>query len=222
MRRTRPTICPTRPKPAIITRLSWLSTRSNSRCSRGESCGSIKFACSDMSSGLTIIEMVTTMTSISASDGSITRWVTASENSTKPNSPACGNANAMPRALSPECFVSRAISHNTSELHDQQSRHEQRDAPWLIEQQAEVGGHADRHEEQAEQQPLERLDVGFELVAVLAVGQQQTGDESAERHRHADRIRPAARCRCTTNSAAAVNASPTLVSATRRSTGRST
>ena len=35
--------------------------------------GSITFVCSDMSSGLTIIEIVTTMTSISASAGSITR-----------------------------------------------------------------------------------------------------------------------------------------------------
>ncbi len=101
-------ICPTRPKPATITRLSGLSTRSNSRGSGFAKRGSITFEFSDISSGLTIIEMVTTITSISASDGSITRWVTASENSTKPNSPACGSANAMPRALSPEWRVTRA------------------------------------------------------------------------------------------------------------------
>ena len=44
----------------------------------------------------------------------------------------------------------------------------------------------DRDEEQAQQQALERLDVGLELVAVLRVGQQHAGQERAQRHRQAD------------------------------------
>jgi hypothetical protein len=43
----------------------------------------------------------------------------------------------------------------------------------LLDQQTEIRRQADRHEEQAEQQALERLDVGFELVTVLAVGEQE-------------------------------------------------
>ena len=49
-----------------------------------------------------------------------------------------------------------------------------------LEQDAEVRGHADGHEEQAQQQALERLDVGLELVPVLAVGEQHAAEEGAE------------------------------------------
>ena len=50
----------------------------------------------------------------------------------------------------------------------------------------QVDGHADAHEEQREQQAAERLDVGFELMAVGRFGEQHAGKERAERHRHAD------------------------------------
>ena len=50
----------------------------------------------------------------------------------------------------------------------------------------QVDGHADAHEEQREQQAAERLDVGFELVAVGRFREQHAGEERAERHRHAD------------------------------------
>ena len=55
------------------------------------------------------------------------------------------------------------------------------------EDQAEVGGHAHRDEEQPEQQALERFDVGFEFVAVFGVRKQHAGEEGAQRHRQADR-----------------------------------
>ena len=54
--------------------------------------------------------------------------------------------------------------------------------------QREIGAHPDRHEEEPHQQPLERLDVGFELVAELGIGEQHAGEERAERHRQADRL----------------------------------
>ena len=46
---------------------------------------------------------------------------------------------------------------------------------------AEIEPGADRDEEQAEQQPLERLDRHLDLAAELGLGEQQAGDEGAER-----------------------------------------
>ena len=48
-----------------------------------------------------------------------------------------------------------------------------------------VDGHADAHEEQRQQEAAERLDIGFELVPVVGFGEQDAGQEGAERHRHA-------------------------------------
>ena len=53
----------------------------------------------------------------------------------------------------------------------------------------DVRGHAHRDEEQAEQQALEGLEVGLQLVAELAVGEQHAGEEGAERHREAGQVR---------------------------------
>jgi hypothetical protein len=50
---------------------------------------------------------------------------------------------------------------------------------------AEIGGHADREEEEAEQQALEGLDVRLELVAVVGIGEEHAGGEGAERGREA-------------------------------------
>ena len=49
-----------------------------------------------------------------------------------------------------------------------------------------VHRHADRHEEQAHQQPAKRLDIGFELVPEIGFRQQQPREKGAQRHRHAD------------------------------------
>ena len=144
--------------------------------------------CSDISSGLTIIEIVTTITSISASDGSITRWRHCEREQHEAELAACGSANAMPRALSAEWRVTRASTYNSTNFTTTRPATSSAMRSGLLEQQADVGRHADRHEEQAEQQALERLDVGFELVTILAVGEQQPGDECAERHRHSDGV----------------------------------
>ena len=60
------------------------------------------------------------------------------------------------------------------------------DEPQVRPHDLHVDRHADAHEEQREQQAAERLDVGFELVAVGRFGEQHAGEERAERHRHAD------------------------------------
>ena len=54
-----------------------------------------------------------------------------------------------------------------------------------VARQRQIGRHADRDEEEAEQQALERLDVGLQLVAVFGLRQQHAGHEGAERRRQA-------------------------------------
>ena len=49
----------------------------------------------------------------------------------------------------------------------------------------DVDGHPNRDEEQADQEPLERRDIDFDLVAVFGLGQQKTGEKSAECGREA-------------------------------------
>ena len=52
----------------------------------------------------------------------------------------------------------------------------------IVQQLAHIDIHADGEEENAEQQPFERLDGGFDRLAVFGLGQQQAGDEGAKRH----------------------------------------
>jgi hypothetical protein len=57
-----------------------------------------------------------------------------------------------------------------------------------LEQYPEVDSHADRYEEQAEQQTLERLDRGLDLVPVFGLREQHAGEKRAQRHRQASRF----------------------------------
>ena len=59
------------------------------------------------------------------------------------------------------------------------------DQPRPGKEEGEVDAHADRDEEEAQEQPLERLDRRFDLVPVLRFGEQHAGEEGAERHRQA-------------------------------------
>ena len=61
------------------------------------------------------------------------------------------------------------------------SQHEQ-DLEPVARQQVGLEQHADRHEEQAQQQPAERLDLRRHLMAVGGVRQQHAGQQGAERH----------------------------------------
>jgi len=45
--------------------------------------------------------------------------------------------------------------------------------------------HADRHEEQTQQKPLERFDMRFKLVAKFRLGKQYAGEKGAQTHRQA-------------------------------------
>ena len=63
---------------------------------------------------------------------------------------------------------------------------EAEDQQRLLEQQSELGAHADADEKEPEQQSLEGLDVRLELVAELRVGQQHTRKESPQGHRESE------------------------------------
>jgi hypothetical protein len=72
---------------------------------------------------------------------------------------------------------------------DRNQRHDQAcNGERLVRDQAEIDRHAHRHEEEAQQQPLERLDIGLDLVPVLGAREQHAGDERAERHRDAELV----------------------------------
>ena len=58
----------------------------------------------------------------------------------------------------------------------------------MVRDQVAIDRHADRHEEQAHQQPAKRLDIGFKLVAKVGFGQKHPGQKGAERHGHANRL----------------------------------
>ena len=70
-------------------------------------------------------------------------------------------------------------------LDQDECRDESDHREWTGASMPRVERHADRGEEQPEQQAFERLDVGFELVAIGGFGQQRAGDEGAERRRQA-------------------------------------
>ncbi|MGF6272965.1 hypothetical protein ABIB38_001321 [Massilia sp. UYP11] len=61
--------------------------------------------------------------------------------------------------------------------------------PRRRERQAQVDGHAHRHEEQAHKQAPERFHHPFDFVPEFGFGQQQAGDQGAQRHRHPGRGR---------------------------------
>ncbi len=69
------------------------------------------------------------------------------------------------------------------ELDADESGDEQQQQARMAGDLAEVYRHADGDEEEAEQQALERLDVGLQRAPVLGTREQHAGDERAERHR---------------------------------------
>ena len=79
--------------------------------------------------------------------------------------------------------VSRAADPDEPKLGRQETERKHGNEQGLFDEQPEVGSHADRNEEQPQQQALEWLDVGLKLVAIFAIGEQDTGYEGSERHR---------------------------------------
>lgn len=80
--------------------------------------------------------------------------------------------------------VAEPEEHRCLEQH-QPDRHAH-DRAERAEQQVEVDRRADGNEEQPEQQALERRDVAFELVPVLAVREHHAGEERTQRRRQSD------------------------------------
>ncbi len=76
-----------------------------------------------------------------------------------------------------------AQSKGDHRLAGEQSEHADADEQRVAHGQADVGRHAHRHEEEAEQQALERLDVRLQLVPVFRFRQHHPGGEGAERQR---------------------------------------
>ncbi len=67
-----------------------------------------------------------------------------------------------------------------AELDHQQDRHAGSDQPRFGGDAVQIDAHPHRDEEQAQQQPLERLDLRFQLVPELRIGQQHAGQERAQ------------------------------------------
>ena len=98
-----------------------------------------------------------------------------------PNSPTWGSEKAKSSPWSVPMRNSRARRTEDRELDREDADHQPGDRARPGRQQAEVDRGADRDEEEAQQEPLERLDVALQLVAVLAVGQDDAGEEGAQR-----------------------------------------
>jgi hypothetical protein len=81
------------------------------------------------------------------------------------------------------------------ELQHHQAEHQSDQGQGLAGDQRQVDPGPDGHEEQAEQQAPEGLDVGFQLAPELAFGQHHPGQEGAERGRQADDLHQAGHSR---------------------------
>ena len=101
---------------------------------------------------------------------------------------ALGEQYAEVEGLAPAGAEGPGRRHHAQGLGQQQGAGEAEDHPGALSQQADLGGHAHGHEEQAQQQAAEGFDVRLDAVAVFRVGQQHTGDEGAQRHGEAGKL----------------------------------
>ena len=107
---------------------------------------------------------------------------------TNPNSPPCASRMMNTGRSGTGNGIRRAIVHSTPALTQQEPEHDGGDHERPVQHDREVDRHADGDEEEAEQQALERFDVGLEFAPVFALGKQHAGEEGTERHRQADRL----------------------------------
>lgn len=84
-----------------------------------------------------------------------------------------------------------------------------------------VHAHADRQEEDADEQRFERVDRDFDGAAIFGLGQQEPGDEGAQPHGEAGGWRAIIPVPTAVSSVAAMKLSALSVEATRRKSGRS-
>ena len=133
---------------------------------------------------------------------------TAAPNSTKLNSLPCGSARAKRSAFgrivppSGRAGRRRRLGAARASTVAAASSRRLRSAPGRRSRR-----HADRDEEEAEQQALERLDIGLQLVAVFGFREQHAGHEGAERHATGRPTLASAAVPATMSSATAVNTS---------------
>ena len=99
---------------------------------------------------------------------------------------ALGQAKGEQPALAPAQFEEPGQREQHQCLDGNQPQRQAEDGERHARQQAKVDADADGHEEQAHQDALEGLDVGFKLMAELRVGQHHPGQKGAERWRQAD------------------------------------
>ena len=107
---------------------------------------------------------------------------------TKANSPPGPSSRPISTATGHDRRNSLAKTDDQQRLDDDQADDAAGEQQRLAQQLAHVDVHADGEEENAEQQALERLDGRFDRLAVFGLGEQQAGDEGAERHRQAGLI----------------------------------
>ena len=77
-------------------------------------------------------------------------------------------------------------SQKDRELQRQQTEHKQRDRARLPHDEREIDARAHRDKKETEQQTFEGLDIGFELVPILAIRENDAREEGAERRGKAD------------------------------------
>ena len=100
---------------------------------------------------------------------------------TRANSPACTSSSASSAAIGFATPKMRRREIEAGRLDDQQPHESGDDQVGVCEQDQRIEQHADGHEEQAEQQSFERLEVDLDLMLVFAFAQQKPGQERAER-----------------------------------------
>ena len=79
--------------------------------------------------------------------------------------------------------TTQAADHDQHQRFQAQQHHQEKgDVTRVIQQQTQVHGHADRQEKQPQQQALEGLNVGFQLLPIGRVGQQHTRNKRTQAH----------------------------------------
>jgi len=112
----------------------------------------------------------------------------ASVNSTKANSPPAGSAKPSRRAESPGLRGELAQGGYCDDLDEEESARQREQRQRLGLEQPQIRRHADGDEKQTEQQPLERLEVGLELVRNSLSASKHAGEKRAQRHRQAHEV----------------------------------
>ena len=139
--------------------------------------------------GVAAIDREMTSRAVVCSCAPITPMPVAAANRTKPNSPPCVSSSAVRSAAGIAEPEQAAQAEDHEALEQDQRQHEADDLAPPLEQQREIDRHADGDEEQAQQQTLERRDLGRDLVVKRRAREEDADNEGAERRRQAGMLR---------------------------------